>query len=217
MKWLPNALTILRCILAFVVGWAILEMGIGETANNNLDKLLFQEPIATSSMYWSWVALIFFILAAVLDFLDGWLARRWNAVSQFGRLMDPIADKLLVALPLLALTVALWSSAPHGKIIILPVIVIIARDILITLMRFSPSGGKNLFVTKLAKWKTAFEFFAIGIPLVAFTLRSDLWLTRFFPHNGMGDAWLIILYLAAILSVYTGYKYVRAAFSEAAP
>ena len=198
LKWLPNALTVLRCILAFVVGWAILRAAHSANPGD-----------------WFGISLAAFLTGAVFDLFDGILARRWHAESDFGRLLDPIADKLLIGLPLIALTMFFWDKPPHGRIILWPALAIIGRDVAITLLRFSPRGGVRLQVSQLAKWKTVLEFFAVAIPIAALTTGSHMnSLTEHFPHNTLGDVWIYLLHVAAALSLYTGWQYVRAAFAK---
>lgn len=224
MKWLPNALTILRCILAFVVAWAIIEVTLGSftrafdvfaTDPNREER---NTVFATNQLIdrnWSLIALSTFIFAAVLDFLDGWLARKLNAESDFGRVLDPIADKLLVGIPLLIAAMLALAWPPFGLVIAIPCLAIVFRDIFITWLRFSKWGGAQTRVSTLAKWKTALEFLAVGLPLTVIAIER-------FSSLKFGDplyvlTWIVLLYLAAALSLYTGYQYVRTAFSEPAP
>ena len=228
MKWLPNALTILRCVLAFVVGWAILEMTVGQVAFDidikvngisEAERAALRSAKADHVRYWSFVAPISFISGAILDFFDGWLARRWNAESAFGRLLDPIADKLLVGIPLIIAGALAVTQPLAGLAVVIPAFAIVLRDLAITLLRFSRIGGNATIVSKLAKWKTAIEFLTIGLPLVSIALVFDPDIHHFNAVS-LGPPLalsLVLLWLAAALSLYTGYQYVRAAFSRPAP
>lgn len=174
LKWLPNALTILRCVLAFVVGWSILTMTAG------------------------WLPFALFVLVAATDFLDGYAARELDAISEFGAFLDPIADKLLVAIALLALCyLSGWNW-----LLVVPTAAIVGRDIFVTLIRFRP--GITLPVSRLAKWKTAFEMIGIGGYLLYFAV----------PMAGLKSTAIALVYLAAALSLYTGYLYLRASLTR---
>ena len=213
MKWLPNALTILRCILAFVVGWAILKIDIGPT-----DQLL---------MVWSTISLTLFATVAITDYLDGYLARKLDATSEFGARLDPIADKLLVAVSLLALSeVSGWAW-----FLVVPTVIIIVRDLGVTLLREAFKNVQTLSVTKLSKWKTAAEMVGIGTCLFALASVSSiavaLGTTDVLPlvfvltpvsmvSFGLGLTAIGLIWIAAALSLYTGFQYARAAFSKPA-
>ncbi|MEL7232232.1 MAG: CDP-diacylglycerol--glycerol-3-phosphate 3-phosphatidyltransferase [Pseudomonadota bacterium] len=175
LKWLPNALTIARCLLAFVVGWAILALS----------------PI--------W-ALGLFIVTALSDFFDGYAARKLNAVSAFGAFLDPVADKLLVA----AALIALCLQQDWALLITIPTAIIILRDTAVTLFRLFPSI--KLPVVNLAKWKTALEMLGIGGVLAAalFEPRQEI----------VFIAGLVLIWLAALLSAYTGVRYASSAVSQ---
>lgn len=184
LKWLPNALTILRCVLAFVVGWAILQI----------------EHRPGDPGFSSLVPVGAFVLVALTDFVDGFAARKLGAVSVFGAFLDPVADKILVAASL----IALCSVVDLDIVLVVPTTVIIVRDFFVTLIRLRPSI--TLPVTRLAKWKTAAEMIGITISLLAFawvSFGSLLWLA------GLGSIWG-----AALLSAYTGYLYARSALSQ---
>jgi len=175
LKWLPNALTILRCILAFVVGWTILQTSLH-----------------------IWLPFSLFVIVAVTDFLDGYAARKLNAVSAFGAFLDPVADKLLVAISLLALC----QLTDWNWILLLPTVAIVGRDLFVTLIRLRPNI--SLPVSNLAKWKTAFEMIGIGGYLLTFAV----------PIFQLRWTSIALIYLAAALSLYTGYLYLRAAFTK---
>ena len=173
LKWIPNALTLARCALAFVVGGLIL--GIGREAPAH------------------WLAFAMFVFVALTDFVDGYAARKLDAVSAFGAFMDPIGDKLLVAASLLALS----ANAGWSLWLVVPSAAIIARDLFVTLIRLRPNV--SLPVTRLAKWKTAFEMLGIGGYLLGAAL----------PHAGLLHVALGLILLAAAMSVYTGALYLR--------
>ena len=140
-----------------------------------------------------------FILAAITDFFDGYLARAWQQQSALGRMLDPIADKLLVSVSLLMLaadgTIDDWS--------LIPAIIILCREILVSGLReFLAELQVSVPVTRLAKWKTAVQLFAIALLLAGPAGETIL--------PGTTLAGLTALWLAAILTIYTGYDYFRA-------
>lgn len=146
----------------------------------------------------NWIGLAIFALAGITDYLDGHLARLRNEESFLGRFLDPIADKLLVAATLMMLVYA--GRIDHWSI--LPAIVIMCREILVSGLReFLAEIRVSVPVSQLAKWKTFVQLLAIGFLIV-------------------GDAgWHVIpvteigafgLWLAALLTIYTGYDYLRA-------
>jgi cardiolipin synthase (CMP-forming) len=146
-----------------------------------------------------WVALGIYILAAITDFLDGYLARKWQQQSALGRMLDPIADKVLVAVVLLVLAADgilrdghMWAS-----------IIILAREVLVSGLReFLGELRVSVPVTKIAKWKTTAQLLAIGF-LIAGPAGD-----RFVPHTT--QVGIVFLWVAAALTLYTGYDYFRA-------
>lgn len=141
------------------------------------------------SQLWSMFAAVLFIIAAITDYFDGYLARRWGETSVFGRLLDPIADKLLVAS---ALVIILANKMVH-PISYIPVIVILCREILVSGLREFLSNVKvNLPVTRLAKWKTGFQMTALSMILVGY-----MW-------QPIGE---VLLWVAGVLTFLTGYQY----------
>lgn len=175
LTWVPNALTVTRCVLAVFVAWLILA----QPANS------FAPAVA-------------FVLVALTDFVDGWLARRLNAVSAFGAFLDPVADKLLVGTSLLALTSVHDWALP----LLVPTLAIVIRDSLATGLRLFPSI--EMPVSKLAKWKTALEMIGILGLLLAIPLSIE----------AVWTIGLIIVWLAAALSVYTLGLYCGALMAE---
>ena len=156
-------------------------------------------PLIFASIYftsyaWAMLAGILFVAASVTDYLDGYLARAWNETSAFGRLLDPIADKLLVATALVVILVK--PNMYSLGITAIPAFVIMCREILVSGLReFLREVNVGLPVTKLAKWKTAFQMTAL-----AMMLFKDLWI----GWNYCGE---LLLWIAAILTFITGYQY----------
>jgi cardiolipin synthase len=139
-----------------------------------------------------WATCAIFALAAVTDFFDGYLARSWSMQSQLGRMLDPIADKLLVGAAILMLV-------HFGRAPILPALVILCREILVSGLReFLAEVQVGLPVSRLAKWKTGVQMTAIGFLLAG--SAAPWWL--FADQVGAYGLWL-----AAALTLITGFDY----------
>jgi cardiolipin synthase len=190
-------LTVSRIIMipVFIIGILSLEFGWGSP----FGRMVVLGPL--------------FALAAFTDWLDGFLARRWNVVTGFGRMIDPIADKLLVAGCLIAFMIAsqgLW-------LFLIPGLVIIFRDILVSGAReHAALTGRVMSPTKLAKWKTAFEMLGIAVLIVWVLSRAYLPIDAVIldivtVSRNLG---LALIWLAALLSLYTGSLYLRDAIRD---
>ena len=176
---LPNVLTYLRiaAVPAFVACLTLLE---GHTARQ--------------------MAFAVFVGACVTDWLDGYLARIWSQQSALGRMLDPIADKLLVGTALLMLVhdntidgVSIWAA-----------VIVLCREILVSGLReYLAELNVKVHVTWLAKWKTTVQMVALAILLIGPTLVPY--------HMGLMKIGTGCLWLAAILTLWTGYDYLKAA------
>jgi len=158
-----------------------------------------QSPVVDGPLWLRWVGLAVFITAAVTDWLDGYYARIWDQQSAFGRMLDPIADKLLVASCLLILVAdgtiqgwTLWAA-----------VVILCREILVSGLReYLAALRVSVPVTKLAKWKTTVQLVAIGF-LIAGEAGE-----RIIPATTLIG--VVLLWISAIVTIYTGWDYFRA-------
>jgi len=152
--------------------------------------------------YARWFGCALFAAAGFTDWLDGHMARRWEQQSELGRFLDPIADKLLVSATLLMLT----ATGRLTGLVVLPALVILCREILVSGLREYLAGlSVGLPVSRLAKWKTTIQMIAIG-----FLIVGDAG-----PHH-IPVVWIgeMLLWLAAILTIVTGYDYLRASLSH---
>lgn len=148
-----------------------------------------------------WAALGIFVLAAITDFFDGYLARRWKLQSALGRMLDPIADKLLVSVCILMLALDKTLDGWH----IWAGVIILCREILVSGLReFLAELRVSVPVTKLAKWKTTAQLVAL-----AFLLAGPAG-DKVLAYNS--EIGLVLLWISAILTLYTGYDYFRAGF-----
>ena len=160
-------------------------------------------PVVVGSFYVSgdyarWIACALFSAAAVTDWLDGHMARRWQQQSEVGRFLDPIADKLLVSATLFMLTAFGRLSAQA----VLPALVILCREILVSGLREYLAGLRvGMPVSRLATWKTVIQMIAIGVLIV-----GDAG-PRFLPVAAIGE---MLLWIAASLTLVTGYDYLQA-------
>ena len=211
MRWtLPNILTILRLIAA--PGVAVMF-------------LYFHRPWA------DWFALALFIIAAVTDWFDGYLARAWKQESNFGAMLDPIADKAMVVIALVIIT----GYSGMNPWLILPVTAILFREVFVSGLReFLGAKAGLLKVTKLAKWKTTAQMVAIAVLFLGTGLehlegiaRRGLTTEQYAALVSAGQAdpvrscgargcssyatmvGLALIWLAAILTLITGWDYFR--------
>ncbi len=146
-----------------------------------------------------WTALGIFIAAGISDFLDGYLARALSQQSSLGRMLDPIADKLLVSAVLLML-VADRSIASYS---LWAAIVILCREILVSGLReFLAELKVSVPVSRLAKWKTFLQLVALGFLIAGPAGEAVI--------PGTTKIGLGLLWLAALLTLYTGWDYMKA-------
>lgn len=153
-----------------------------------------------------WIAFALFTAAALTDFFDGYLARRTDQTSDFGRFLDPVADKLLVATALM-MTVGFGQVA---GLALVPALVILCREILVTGLReYLASVAVALPSTRLAKWKTTVQMVAIAILIVGDAAHPAI--PADIPIRLIGEAGL---WIAAIITLITGFEYLRAGLSH---
>lgn len=141
-----------------------------------------------------WIALLLYVAAAISDFFDGWLARKYGSTSDLGRMLDPIADKLLVG----ALLLVFAFDRTFGVWDLIPATVILLREIFVSGLR-EYMGTRSIVVpvTRLAKYKTTVQLIAIG-----FLIFEPLF-------SGTREVSDILLWLAAVLTAITGWQYWR--------
>jgi CDP-diacylglycerol--glycerol-3-phosphate 3-phosphatidyltransferase len=200
MKALPNILTSARLVVALFMFVALAAAAGGVPWLS--DQLSVDQQM--SLQRWAFWA---FVVAAVTDFFDGWLARKLDAVSIWGAILDPIGDKILVCGALLGL----MALGPN-PMVILPAGLILFREFAVSALREVGAGkGVKLPVTLLAKWKTTLQLVAIGAEMIlaswsAFHLPTD--------PTVVGPATVAIhglLWAAAAVTLITGAQYWEAA------
>ncbi len=200
MKALPNILTLLRLLLSAVMFASLIAIGAGEHGAD--------VPVETRIVL-VWIAVPSFIVASVTDFLDGWLARRFGAVSVMGAILDPIADKILVCGAIVGLlsigTPNLYLFATMGGVILF-------REFAVSALRevLAPQGIK-LPVTPLAKSKTVLQLVALGAVMIL-----DFWRVWRIDADivTLEKAWTVVemmLSIATAVTLWTGLQYARAA------
>jgi CDP-diacylglycerol--glycerol-3-phosphate 3-phosphatidyltransferase len=207
---------------------------IGRLAAAPLIALVFvvvERPIADN------IAIALFLIAAITDYVDGWLARKLNQVSELGKMLDPIADKVMILVGLILVLGYLQALDPYSSMLLnlmfVPATLIATREVLISGVR-EYLGDVKLPVTLIAKWKTTVQLIAIGVGLCALRIDHDassVWIQfvnqgstgvlvspqdAFFLWLGpvMLIATLLLLTLAAILTVISGLGYMRAALDH---
>jgi CDP-diacylglycerol--glycerol-3-phosphate 3-phosphatidyltransferase len=213
MTWtIPNVLSALRLLAAPMIAVMF---------------LYFTRPYA------DWYALLLFLLAAVTDFFDGYLARLWKQETKLGAMMDPIADKAMVVIALMVI-VGYSSMSPW---LVLPATVILFREVFVSGLReFLGDVAGTLKVTKLAKWKTATQMVAIAILFSQGVFEHYLGMSAWGMDQALvdqimvgevedlqglrwkfdamiwsGNLGLALLWIAAVLTFITGVDYFRKA------
>ncbi len=175
---LPNILSLLRILFIPVL------------------VLLYFLPYESATVW----ATVIFVVAAITDWLDGYLARKWDQTSPFGAFIDPVADKLIVvvALVLIVFKSPVWY-------ILIPVVLIISRELTVSALRewMAELGKRNVVkVSQMGKWKTTFQMIAISC-LIFYKPLFGL------PIFEIG---VVLLYVAAWLTLLSMFNYIQAAW-----
>ncbi|MDS9467030.1 CDP-diacylglycerol--glycerol-3-phosphate 3-phosphatidyltransferase [Paracoccus sp. MBLB3053] len=195
MRWtLPNILTLLRLVAAPLVP---------------LMFFFLSRPLA------DFAALALFLIAAITDWFDGYLARAWGQESRFGAAMDPIADKAMVIIAVVVIT----GYSGMNPWLILPATVILFREVFVSGLReYLGDKSRMLKVTKLAKWKTTAQMTAIAVLFLGTGLNyyevghpPQVGETRLPWSDNWSDlatqAGLLLFWIAALLTAITGWDY----------
>lgn len=181
-RQIPNILTLMRLVAAPVVAVII--------------------TLSTQPLY-ALIALVIFAIASATDWLDGYLARKWESVSGFGRMLDPIADKLMVIIIL----AALMGTALSGPLLAIPAIIIITREVMVSGLReFMAKQDFIVHVTLAAKMKTTIQLIAIGFLIGTFIFEQDSLYALLSYRTGLFGIWF-----AALITAQTGIAYFTSA------
>ncbi len=178
---LPNVLTIFRIVITPLIVWLL---------------------IGFDNFWLHLVALTLFIMASLTDLFDGMLARKLQVVSEFGKFMDPLADKILVNSTFITLNILeiipVWITA-----------VIILRDILVTLLRWVMlATGGSMETSRLAKWKTTFQYISMYVGIVFILLNHWEQLTDLVTFLNEFLITEIIFALTGLVTALTGIHYI---------
>ena len=153
------------------------------------------------TVFFNWVALIFYGFACITDFFDGFLARRFSVESSFGKFFDPVADKILV----ISVIFILVAISKIDGLLIYPSLIIIIREVLVSGLRDSaPNDLSNLNVTKLSKVKTLLQMFSLAFLIIG----EDFKLI-----NGLFMIGQIGIWISSLITIYTGYIYFKNNFN----
>jgi CDP-diacylglycerol--glycerol-3-phosphate 3-phosphatidyltransferase len=190
---LPNKLTVTRLIL--VVVFALFAFPYPSVIENFIDGSIFD-------MLRPYIALVVYVVASITDAVDGHIARRDNLITDFGKFLDPIADKLLVSAALLALCnvslMYLWAA-----------LIILAREFVVSGIRMlAASKGTVIAAGKLGKLKMVFQTIAIITILVAGIVPTSLWSGFEIIQSVIYIAGNIIMIAAVVLTIVSGVEYV---------
>ena len=190
MLTLPNILTLSRILtiplLAFLLWWPNWAFGYG-------------------------LAFVLYCLMGITDYFDGYLARSSGAVSKLGVVLDPIADKIMVAAVILVLTAQGILRGPYvGDMHVIAGLIILVREIAVSGLREFLGGLQvSIPVSRLAKWKTTFQLVALGALILGGALPGWNMMLGGVALNVPHTVGLTTLWAAAILTLLTGWDYLR--------
>lgn len=185
---MPNVLTLFRLTAALIIPFLFLLM-----------------PAYSAAL----VAFVLYVFAAITDYFDGYLARKLNQITPWGRMLDPIADKVMVVIVLF--TLALMKQWDVWYFVI-PAIAILGREIIISGLREFLAGRIQLPVTWSAKLKTTVQLFALGFLMFSMVLEPASLKDTGNSLTYVEITGLLLLWIAGFLSVKTGYTYIKIAF-----
>ncbi|MDR2007676.1 MAG: CDP-diacylglycerol--glycerol-3-phosphate 3-phosphatidyltransferase [Alphaproteobacteria bacterium] len=183
MKQLPNILTLIRLVIipSFIA-------------------MLFVED----TIFNRWIFLILFTIASITDFLDGYLARKYQVTSNFGRIFDPIADKSLI---IIVCIMVLLKDVDLAKLIIIPVMITILRELVISGVREGIATQQVIIkVNRIGKYKATFQMLALGFLIIG-GYEND------FYENCMNFG-VLLLYFSVILSLLSGFQYLNQSYKS---
>ncbi len=188
----PNQLSAARLLLSFVV-FALIPLGV------------------YSPTYY-WAALVVFVIAAGTDWVDGWYARKFDQVTQLGRILDPFCDKIIICGAFISIAVAMRDHFPwYATIAGWMAVVVVGRELLVTALRsFIEQSGGDFSAKMAGKLKMVFQCVAVGACLVALALHAaDIALPMWVLVTMISSIWL-----AVISTIYSGVGYIMAAAKQ---
>jgi CDP-diacylglycerol--glycerol-3-phosphate 3-phosphatidyltransferase len=190
-KHIPNLLTGARIIFSIAVFLGLVAAAGVLPGQHAIPGAHTQRAVGL----WAFGA---FVLAGLTDYFDGWLARRWNAQSPWGAMLDPIADKIAVCGAVLGLA----TLQPRPAIVIAGGIILFREFFVSGLREVGGARGLKFPVTQLAKWKTTVQLLALSVALLAAALADQ---------GELQVAADVLLWLAAAITLWTGWQYAQAA------
>ena len=186
---MPNLLTVIRIIFASLIA---------------LILIFFDSKIAY------FISFILFSLAGVTDYFDGWLARKKGQISDLGRMLDPIADKILV----ISTFIILMSNNVIDGFNVIAALIIIYREIFISGLReFLGNKSFVVKVTKLAKWKTAIQFITI-LAFLGSQVINDFYMYTVIINIFIEFICTLLIWITSLISLFTGINYLRSAYDH---
>ena len=186
---MPNLLTIIRIIFASLIALIL---------------------IFSDSKMAYFISFILFALAGITDYFDGWLARKRNQISDLGRMLDPIADKILV----ISTFIILMSNNVIDGFNVIAALIIIYREIFISGLReFLGNKSFVVKVTKLAKWKTAIQFITI-LAFLGSQVINDFYMYTFIINIFIEFTCTLLIWITSLISLFTGINYLRSAYEH---
>ena len=186
---MPNLLTIIRIIFASLIALIL---------------------IFSDSKMAYFISFILFALAGITDYFDGWLARKRNQISDLGRMLDPIADKILV----ISTFIILMSNNVIDGFNVIAALIIIYREIFISGLReFLGNKSFVVKVTKLAKWKTAIQFITI-LAFLGSQVINDFYMYTVIINIFIEFICTLLIWITSLISLFTGINYLRSAYDH---
>ncbi|MCL2567433.1 MAG: CDP-diacylglycerol--glycerol-3-phosphate 3-phosphatidyltransferase [Alphaproteobacteria bacterium] len=183
MKQLPNILTLIRLV---IIPSFIVMLYVEDTVFNR------------------WVFLALFAIASITDFLDGYLARKYQVISNFGRIFDPIADKSLI---IIVCIMVLLKETDLAKVIIIPVMITILRELVISGVREGIATQQVIIkVNRIGKYKATFQMLALGFLIIGGRENN-------FYENCMNFG-ILLLFFSVILSLLSGFQYLNQSYKS---
>jgi len=197
-RHLPNLITLARLVLAVACFWFLGDL-VEAKDPSEIERLAF-------FAFW------LFLAASLSDFFDGWLARRNNWVSAFGRVADPVADKVLMLGTAIYLTAADNLARPGDFLAIMPiwgVVLLLSREFLVTAIRgMVESRGMQFPADRYGKWKLIVQAFYLAIPLGVAGRAPEVLHLDFLMHTREPHFFIVIFWLMMGLTVLSGIHYI---------